>query len=51
MSGDEMKVECTECTFSEIVCEDDDVLPADVIIEHGRDTGHKLSISDLDDRE
>lgn len=36
-----IKVVCTECPYSEVV-EKDGAKPATVIVEHGRETGHKL---------
>lgn len=37
-------IECTECPFSEVVADEDDRLPADVVREHGEESGHKLSV-------
>lgn len=37
-------VECNECPFRERVSSDGDSTVSDVILEHGRETGHKLSI-------
>lgn len=39
------QVVCEECQFSTTVRDDDDRLPADVVREHGRETGHKLSVT------
>lgn len=36
-----LRIVCTECAFSTVVEKDGDK-PATVIVEHGRDTGHKL---------
>ena len=38
------RVTCTECPFSAVVEDDDDRLPADVVREHGEESGHKLSV-------
>lgn len=45
----ETRVECQICGFSRIVSPDDDETPADVIVEHGRETGHTLAIEVLDE--
>lgn len=37
-----MKVDCRECSFSRIVYPDDAVLPYEVIIQHGKETDHKV---------
>jgi hypothetical protein len=42
--GAGVRVECTECFFERVVREHHDERPADVIIEHGRETGHTLEI-------
>lgn len=39
------RVECQECHFSEIVRAGDARIPADVVIEHGKESGHKLSVT------
>lgn len=38
-----MQVECTDCHFTRVVRPEDGELPADVIIQHGQETGHTLS--------
>lgn len=38
-----IRIECTECQFARTVSPDEDVLPADVIVEHGDETGHTLN--------
>ncbi|WP_226021306.1 hypothetical protein [Halomicrobium salinisoli] len=42
MAGDRnrVRVECTECPFVEVIEPDDERRPADVIIDHGSETGH-----------
>ena len=40
----EALVDCQECAFSRTVHPDDGTLPADVVVEHGRETGHKLAV-------
>lgn len=37
-------VNCKECPYSEVVMDEDDRLPADVVREHGEESGHKLSV-------
>lgn len=37
-------VDCTECPFSRTVSPDDDRVPAEVVIEHGKQTGHLLRV-------
>lgn len=37
-------VDCTECPFSRTVAADDERDPAEVVIEHGKRTGHLLSV-------
>lgn len=37
-------IECEECPYSEVVMDEDDRLPADVVREHGEESGHKLSV-------
>jgi hypothetical protein len=37
----QLRVVCTECAFSRLVEKGGDE-PAAVIVEHGRETGHKL---------
>lgn len=42
-----VKIECTECPYSQLVHPEDDALPAEVIVEHGRETGHKLTTANV----
>lgn len=37
-------IDCNGCTFREVVTPDDDMLPAEVLIEHGEETGHQLDL-------
>lgn len=37
-------VVCEDCPFSATIHDGDDRLPADVVREHGKETGHKLSV-------
>lgn len=46
--GRRIRVSCRDCSFERII-EPDDVRPADVLIEHGQRTGHKLSVSRIED--
>lgn len=41
------RVECQECHFSTVVRPGDGRVPADVVIEHGKEAGHKLSVTPL----
>lgn len=34
------RVDCQDCLFSEVVYPADRALPADIVVEHGRETGH-----------
>lgn len=45
----EALIECQDCAFSKTVHPDDGTLPADVVVEHGRETGHKLSVGAIAD--
>lgn len=40
----EVQVVCTECLFRTLVDKATE-MPADVVIRHGRETGHTLAIS------
>lgn len=44
----EAVIDCQECAFSKTVHPDDGKLAADVVVEHGRETGHKLSVSAIE---
>ena len=50
-AGTGVRVRCTNCSFERIVRPDDDVKPADVLIEHGQRTGHTLTIERLESGE
>lgn len=43
-----IRIVCTECAFSKLVTKEGQK-SSDVIIEHGRETGHKLIAEELDD--
>lgn len=43
------RVECQECHFSAVVTEADDRIPADVVIAHGKESGHKLSVTPIEE--
>lgn len=45
----EALIDCQECAFSKTVHPEDGALPADVVVEHGRETGHKLSVGARED--
>lgn len=42
-----VRVDCTECPFSKVV-EKREEKPADVIVEHGKETGHTLTVGDVE---
>ena len=44
----EARVECQDCNYSVVVTASDDRLPADVVVEHGRKSGHKLSVRSIE---
>lgn len=48
MPDEPMKVECTACSFTKIVRPDDDQQPSEVVIAHGRNTGHGLEVAPYD---
>lgn len=41
-------VDCQDCLFAAQVAPDDEVAPADLLIDHGRETGHKLTVTGAD---
>lgn len=43
-----LEVRCTDCRFTQTVGPDDDRSPADVIVDHGQETGHKLTTGEPD---
>lgn len=45
-----VRIVCTECTFSKVVTKRGEAA-AKVIRDHGRETGHKLTAEEFDDRE
>lgn len=48
MEGKRIRVECRDCGYYEVVTDDGDRSPADVIVEHGRNTGHILDTEVLE---
>ncbi|MFB6164619.1 MAG: hypothetical protein ABEJ31_05620 [Haloarculaceae archaeon] len=44
-SGKEMIVDCQECPFREVVAVCEETTPAAVVVAHGRETGHTLSVA------
>lgn len=44
-----MHVTCTDCQYSRVISPDDPILLADLIIEHGRETGHTLAAERVDE--
>lgn len=49
--ADELLVDCDECPFSQVVPTDGDVSPAEVVVEHGKERGHTLSMEPVDEPE
>lgn len=41
------RIECQECDFTTLVPADDEEIPADVVIAHGKESGHKLSVTTI----
>jgi hypothetical protein len=46
-SSEKVRIVCVECSFSKVVTTEGDK-SAEVIREHGRETGHKLTAEQLD---
>lgn len=44
---EEIRVVCTACAYSEVVAKDGGK-PAEKIVQHGRQTGHKLTTEEAD---
>ncbi|SEP10483.1 hypothetical protein SAMN04487948_11448 [Halogranum amylolyticum] len=42
-----MKVTCGECTFTQVIHPGDEELPSEIVVEHGKQTGHKLKVAAL----
>ncbi|USZ68216.1 hypothetical protein NGM10_00385 [Halorussus salilacus] len=40
-----LRVSCRDCSFEQVVDACGDTKPADVLVEHGQQTGHTLSVS------
>lgn len=49
ISGDRpaIRVTCVDCPFTKVI-EKGDEKPAEVIVEHGQQTGHKLTTEETD---
>ena len=47
-TSQKVRIVCTECAFSKLVTKEGGK-SSEVIIEHGRETGHKLAAEELDD--
>lgn len=45
---EQVRIVCTDCYFSKLVTTDGE-RSAEVIIEHGRETGHKLTSEEPED--
>lgn len=43
-----MQLDCRECTFSTLAAVDGERLPADILVEHSLETGHKVALSRTD---
>jgi len=44
-----IRVVCPECQYSQLVRKDDDRVPAEYVVEHGRETGHILTMESIVD--
>lgn len=45
----QMKIECSKCQFSKVVEADSEKLPAEVVREHGKRTGHKVRVFSIEE--
>lgn len=43
-----MHLDCQECTFSTLAAVNGERLPAEILVEHSRETGHKVALSRAD---
>lgn len=43
--GKKVIIDCRECGFRKEFGPDGDELPADTVISHGQETGHKLTVN------
>lgn len=48
-SQEKLVVDCSECQFWRVILEDEETAPAEIVVEHGRETGHTLAISQIDE--
>lgn len=42
----QMRIACTDCTYLQVIEKGSDQ-PAKLIIDHGRDTGHTLTVEEI----
>lgn len=47
--AEKLRVDCDDCPFSKVVPTDADVQPAEIVVEHGQERGHTLSIEPVDE--
>ena len=47
--GVRVLVACSDCDFETLVSRSANTNPADYIISHGRETGHTLTVTTIDD--
>lgn len=43
-----VRVSCSACDFERVVPRGEAPMPTDVIVSHGRETGHTLTVTTLD---
>ena len=44
-----IRVSCRDCSFERVVDTRGDTKPADVLVDHGQQTGHTLSVSKVEE--
>lgn len=44
----EIELDCVDCHFSKIVSHSDDKTPSERVREHGKETGHCVSVKPLE---
>lgn len=47
--AEKLRVDCDDCAFSKVVPTDADVQPAEIVVEHGQERGHTLSIEPVEE--